>query len=627
MNFTEALNACGSKDIKHPNLNHLAISLRNSQLEQKGPVEYLKRMIRNYITNYRGHPKSISGQFWIGLYKDPGSKDWLWADDRQAVPFIPPERPDARYAYINVSFQEDNANVTLGFDSGDKSYNYMCEQHISCPGIDDNNDDLFEQRSNQLITNDRVCPQVSQLEATCFDGLWRMSSCPKPTVMPDEEVEIIIPCHPIPSSESELALSNTTKVGAVVVVRCTEGYEFADRTTEREYACSTKGHWVPSITKCVKIHRCPALNVSGDMNCSRTGEVNPGVLSDCSCPSGYMFTDYTVEKRFFCQEDATWSDVLPECVESGKYCSYPLEIQNTDLLGNETTFYINSSVTYKCHEGHRFPDEYKSKEFTMKCSSDGRWDLHHDECHLVHCPHIPYVIMKKEKHAADMVNSSVPTFIPEMIDPIYGAEVNITCFEENQAFPDGTTTRIIRCNDEGEWQPAVPLCMPMETGPHQRMKRYVPPAMEAPGSEKIGTVAIVFIIIFFTGIVVLDLTTIGHSCALLYHNISSCHERTIDRTGEGDFDEEEKEKMNTTREDDVLDVIENGQTVTEKCFDDSSLCFVDEVSDKDSNSGGEDARSDLYEKTAMLELDRQSVCTQTDDSFTEENRVNHDTVV
>jgi hypothetical protein len=160
------------------------------------------------------------------------------------------------------------------------------------------------------------------------------------------------------------------------------------------------------------------------------------------------------------------------------------------------------------------------------------------------------------------------------------------------------------------------------------MKRYIPPPKEAPGSETIGSVAIVFLAIFFTGVVALDLTSIGQACALLYHNVSGCHERMVDRTEESDCEEDEKEKMNTTRDEDIFDVIENGKTVTAKCFDDSSLCFVDEVSDRNSNSGIDDGGSDIYAKHAMMELDRQSVCTQTDDSsFTEENHANHDAVV
>ncbi|XP_013391407.1 probable GPI-anchored adhesin-like protein PGA55 [Lingula anatina] len=175
---------------------------------------------------------------------------------------------------------------------------------------------------------------------------------------------------------------------------------------------------------------------------------------------------------------------------------------NAERIGNDTG--VNSTVTYVCGTGYRFPS--MEKEQTITCTENGTWSkMALPPCSVVIC-------QENELQNITNVNTVIYT------EPtVYNTLVTYYC-KNGTVFPEGGTKRIGRCSDSGQWVPNIKACGATGSTLPKASVGSTPP-LEAEGAEYIGSFAIIILVAVCGTIVLLDLLTLQRHLRYLHRNV------------------------------------------------------------------------------------------------------------
>jgi hypothetical protein len=118
----------------------------------------------------------------------------------------------------------------------------------------------------------------------------------------------------VPVEKMGNATANTTDnfFDTNVEYKCNIGFKYIDNSTVKSRRCNEDAKWIPEIFPTCNIIHCPALqaveNATRDIN-----ETYYNVHVTYSCLPGYQFPDKTKQKQIVCTENETWTDYPPPC--------------------------------------------------------------------------------------------------------------------------------------------------------------------------------------------------------------------------------------------------------------------------------------------------------------------------
>ncbi|NXD27490.1 CR1L protein, partial [Spelaeornis formosus] len=147
-----------------------------------------------------------------------------------------------------------------------------------------------------------------------------------------------------------------------------------------------------------------------------------------------------------CSDSNLWEPPLPLCLRSS--CDDPPDVMNSvkaRLAGN--LFPVGTVVTYECQQGHQFSAGEATRN--ISCLEGFVWSDAPPPCERISCldPHIP--------NGKPLLLWQVRAFYE------FGDRLQVEC-QEGFAFQGhGSSSSItLHCNSDGEWDPAVPQCIP-----------------------------------------------------------------------------------------------------------------------------------------------------------------------
>ncbi|XP_064638640.1 E-selectin-like [Lineus longissimus] len=271
-----------------------------------------------------------------------------------------------------------------------------------------------------------------------------------------------------------------------------------------EYLCEFPGKWATggSIAPCEPIS-CVEPPKRPHTTLNSTNRVYPSYIG-YKCDNGYFYEEYnTTVMTAWCGPDKQWIDVPKECdtVECGEF---PIVF---NASANAKLNHFKDTVVWQCNQGFMFPDG--SVRQWVGCRENyvnnliGRWNVSKlDDCERLSCPPL-----------------SSPAFTKrDSNDTAYATIVTYSCVSKDYEFPDGEPIQLIKCSEEAQWKPKVPVCTKKPSKLETKGKKYVPEPKEATAAESIGYSALIFVIIFLILIFLLDLTTIWKDIRMLKYN-------------------------------------------------------------------------------------------------------------
>ncbi|KAI0231624.1 hypothetical protein LSAT2_018021 [Lamellibrachia satsuma] len=161
----------------------------------------------------------------------------------------------------------------------------------------------------------------------------------------------------------------------------------------------------------------------------------PNTVLQYVCNEGYELTDGHLELS--CQKDGMWSWKAPNC--TGIKCPVSVFPNNTEVESGDLSAHVyNSTITYRCAEGH----DLMFGDLSRTCQSSKTWSGQAPTCKVVYCgPPAPvanaHATMTGEAYLANITYECKPGFRPE---------------------PDGDWTR--QCQADKRWSGTAPLCRP-----------------------------------------------------------------------------------------------------------------------------------------------------------------------
>uniref|UniRef100_A0A8C9NCM6 Sushi domain-containing protein n=1 Tax=Serinus canaria TaxID=9135 RepID=A0A8C9NCM6_SERCA len=145
-----------------------------------------------------------------------------------------------------------------------------------------------------------------------------------------------------------------------------------------------------------------------------------------------------------CRDSGLWEPPLPLCQRSS--CDDPPDVRNavkTKLAGN--LFPVGTVVTYECQQGHQF--QAGKTTWDIICLQGFVWSEVPPPCQRIPCPD-PHIPNGKLLH-------------PWQVKEVYesGDRLEVAC-SEGFALKGRGSSVTLRCGSDGEWDPAVPECIP-----------------------------------------------------------------------------------------------------------------------------------------------------------------------
>ncbi|KAL5964213.1 hypothetical protein TSMEX_008051 [Taenia solium] len=192
-------------------------------------------------------------------------------------------------------------------------------------------------------------------------------------------------------------------------------------------------------------------------------------------------------------------------------------------------------VTYRCYESYFYPD--RSFEKYVECdlkaghSNIGEWKGYGgtllplpESCQPVTCMY-EEVLVKKDYNiqpnfTIQFANGTMET--RSKLKPVpypYMTTIRYLCKEGYETVtkkPDQN----ISCGPIGWWRPQICGCITVDKNmTTSSTGRYVPPAIEAPSANQLGSVVIGIIVVFLVSLLLLDLATLHRDIRWFFNNI------------------------------------------------------------------------------------------------------------
>ncbi|XP_043389734.1 complement receptor type 1 [Chelonia mydas] len=247
--------------------------------------------------------------------------------------------------------------------------------------------------------------------------------------------------HPSPLCEEVLCIAPEIQNGRKVAGRgpvyrprdtvrfeCDPGYTL---NGSHQIQCRDEGTWDPPVPACTQ-----ATCVSPEVEHGRTNGVQPAYrprdMVVFECDPGYTLSG---SPRTQCQADGRWDPPVPVC-ERSVQCVSPPAIANGKPSGQALAVFTSGmSVNYSCEPGYSV-----TGQASIYCLASGTWSSPPPRCEEVLC--IAPEIQNGRKVAGR--------------GPIYRPRDTVR-FECDPGYTLNGS-RLIQCQDDGNWDPPVPAC-------------------------------------------------------------------------------------------------------------------------------------------------------------------------
>ncbi|KAH1170647.1 hypothetical protein KIL84_006265 [Mauremys mutica] len=214
----------------------------------------------------------------------------------------------------------------------------------------------------------------------------------------------------------------------IVVFECDPGYTLSGSP---ETQCQDDGRWDPPVPVCERMLQCPSppAIANGKPSSRDLAVFTTGTSVNYSCEPGYSLTG---QASIYCTASGTWSPPPPRCEEV--LCIAP-EIQHgREVAGRGPVYRPRDTVRFECDPGY-----YLIGSRQIQCRDDGTWDLPVPVCIQVTC-----------------VSPEVENGRTNGVQPAYRPR-DIVVFECNPGYTLSGSPET-QCQDDGRWDPPVPVC-------------------------------------------------------------------------------------------------------------------------------------------------------------------------
>lgn len=288
-------------------------------------------------------------------------------------------------------------------------------------------------------------------------------------------------CTPLPDIALATPDNRNTTEGTNVTYTCQTGYEFYKGGNTNQVVCQADRTWSKNVELNCNIITCGALPSIAHGGTTETA-VKYNTTAEYHCQQGYALPDGSWNMTVTCQADAQWSAQVPDCqvMKCPLPPGVPRAVMNSTL---QAAYVFNDTVTYRANPGYFW---LKGRLFvkTIRCAQGGDWDEYPVPATVIVCPIFPTWF--------DYIFNSTAT--------IHRSSIPYSC-KDGFVFPDRTKSRVSVCGDLAEWTPALEACK--EGNP--AYENFTP--SEAEGSETIGTVCTIVMVVFAGAIVLVDFVT------------------------------------------------------------------------------------------------------------------------
>ncbi|KAI0230935.1 hypothetical protein LSAT2_018688 [Lamellibrachia satsuma] len=313
---------------------------------------------------------------------------------------------------------------------------------------------------------------------------------------------LITRCPVLPIQPNQYLSSTSITYNTSVTFTCKYGYALPDTTTTRQIRCTELEKWTATLPECKPV-LCPEVDKEDSWTRNTTSRTYNTYVK-YTCNPGMRMRDGATHRVMKCDANATWSDNVTDCTNTR--CPPLIFVVNT--TSDDMDAENGTSATVYCIQGHRFMPGYSpSKEIT--CQANLKWSPILDGCQPVDCPEVPAA---GENSAADTASTLLDTVVNYQCDVghyytdnssrfhirceyngtnvewntttinnclpiecpappgitngtqetnldkyVYPKPVSYKCFV-GYLFVDGLNSRVIACNEFGQWNSTDVLC-------------------------------------------------------------------------------------------------------------------------------------------------------------------------
>ncbi|XP_073176500.1 complement receptor type 2-like [Lepidochelys kempii] len=235
----------------------------------------------------------------------------------------------------------------------------------------------------------------------------------------------------IPNGSHSGEFTKNFSFGSAVTYKCENGYLL---TGEASIHCTTKdglnGVWSARPPRCGEV-RCPAPQIQNGRRVSGDRRVylyNDSVTFECD--PGYTMKGHSLSR---CQTDDTWDPPLPVC-EPEVLCIAP-EVQNgRKVAGHGPVYRPRDTVRFECDPGYTLNGSRQ-----IQCRDEGIWDPPVPACTQTTC------VSPAVEHGR--TNGVQRAYRPR----------DMVVFECDAGYTLSGSAET-QCQDDGRWDPPVPTC-------------------------------------------------------------------------------------------------------------------------------------------------------------------------
>ncbi|XP_054154343.1 CUB and sushi domain-containing protein 1-like [Oppia nitens] len=396
-----------------------------------------------YYELERIKPKLKSKLVWLGARRDVDqhkgpsfhrsrASKWHWVSGQPVTNFLWAEDQPNNYNGQQNCIVLDGGRKWLWNDvTCDLDYlSWICQYRPSNCGSPDKNENTTiidkDYRVGQTITYQ--CPVDSRLDGSAqrncqSNGFWQNNA---PTCQ-------YVNCGSltyIPHGRVEFVNNSRTTFNATARYTCDENYTLVGNETR---VCLGNSTWSGTEPKCL-YSWCPILTFIPNGAINITNRTENG-LATYSCHKGHLIVGNNTRK---CLLGGKWTDSEPVC----KFvdCGVPIEVRNAKYrLLNGTTYY-NSSVKYECDQNYTIDGNE-----LRNCTEYANWSGTQPICKLIDCgkPFVP--------QGVKLLSDSFTVH----------SEVIFEC-EPGHKLVGGDVRH--KCQSDGKWSGALPVCNAIECG-------------------------------------------------------------------------------------------------------------------------------------------------------------------
>nr|XP_048683079.1 complement receptor type 2 [Caretta caretta] len=209
---------------------------------------------------------------------------------------------------------------------------------------------------------------------------------------------------------------------------CDPGYTLSG---SRQIQCRDEGTWDPPVPVCTQVLLCPPppVIVKGKHNAKPLAAFPSGTYANYSCEPGYTLRG---EASIYCTTSGTWSHPSPLCEEV--LCIAPAIQNGRKVAGHGPVYRPRDTVRFECDPGYTLNGSRQ-----IQCRDEGIWDPPVPACTQTTC------VSPEVEHGR--TNGVQRAYRPR----------DMVVFECDAGYTLSGSPET-QCQDDGRWDPPVPTC-------------------------------------------------------------------------------------------------------------------------------------------------------------------------